>query len=360
MSLPPPPPSSPSSTTETIGGPLRPRRLPPLKLDLRIDRSQLPIAATALGVALVSAAVVLSALYSRHSGDLDGSNYAMGVLATLGLLGGCLGALLLLPRSERQGALVTWPGAAGVAGVGLMLAVAITKNNVSVYTASIAVIILSIGGYLLTRGASFVLTTIAGTVALYVQAFNDLIPTGKHGDDSLGFGFGDNEFMVLGAAIVVFVVLATTAAWFLPETRVLSGIVIGVGGVAAMGYLFEFLSISHYFFEGSGGGYPGSGAAVDVRHPFVNDTYVVLGYCFLLALFWLACSLSTGNVGFRILALAITLLAVPLTTFSLSAKHPTWWEVASCALGGLILVGAAIGTRRTPAGTPRATPAPLP
>lgn len=333
----------PEQQAETVGPPKAPRRLP--QLDLAIDRSQLPVAAAAFGIALVSTAVALSAVYSRHTGNLDASNYTMGVLATLGLLGGAAGAFLLLPDDERRGPLVTWPGAAGVAGVGLMIAVAITKDNVSTYTASVAVIALSIGGYLLTRGAAFVLTTIAGTVVLYIQAFNDLIPTGSH--SSNGFGFGDNQFMIYGAAIVVFVVAATAAGWFLAETRVLSGVVIGIVGVVTMGYLFQFLSISRQF-AGSGASMFGgdtSGSTVDLGNPFENDTWVVLGLCFVLALYWLTCALVTGHVGFRLLALAITVLAVPSTTEALASRHPTWWEVGACAVGGLILVAVAVSTR---------------
>ena len=41
----------------------------------------------ALGVALLAAAVVLSALWSRMTDDLDRSNFTVGLLATLGLLG---------------------------------------------------------------------------------------------------------------------------------------------------------------------------------------------------------------------------------------------------------------------------------
>ncbi|MCW2755733.1 MAG: hypothetical protein JWQ32_3144 [Marmoricola sp.] len=340
MSLPPPP------DVEIVG----PAKTPPrqLTLSIHIDRAALPSTATALGVALVSAAVVTSAIYSRHSGSLDMSNYVMGVLGTVGLLGFAIGAYVRAPASQRGTTLVSWPGAAGIVGAGAMLAVAINDDPGSVYALGGAVLVLSASVFLVTRAAPFTLTAIAGAALLYGQGFGDVIGTGT---SDIGSGT-DTSFIRIGAAILVFVALVTGLGWLLPETRVLTGVVTGVGGLVAMTALFVALVIAGSFagiasgFSATAG--PGGSAQVVAFHnPFSNDIWTVLGYSAALVLFWLACSAITGHVGFRILAIVLTLIAVPATTFALSARHPTWWEVVTCGLGGLVLVWVAFRSTGT-------------
>jgi hypothetical protein len=326
MSLPP----TPTSTPDEVVGALPPRR--PV-VSVTIDWSQLPSAATALGVSLVSAAVVLSAGYSRQRGDLDGSNFTMGVLATLGLLVLAVAGHLLLPGSARRPTLVSWSGAAGVLGTGLMLGVLITNDDLQVYVAGVVIVVASVAGYLLTRATPFVLTAIVGLALLYAQAFDDVINTD---------GDGENTFMVVGAGVLVFVVGVTAAGWFLPATRVVTGIVVGVGGLVAMVVALEVLT----FFRSFGAGIDEDASYADyeeaLRHnPYQNDVYVILLYCAALAALWIGCSLATGHVGFRLLVLATALTMVPLAAAALVVSHPTWWEVVACGLGALALVGAA-------------------
>ncbi|MCW2855297.1 MAG: hypothetical protein JWR52_912 [Marmoricola sp.] len=330
MSLPPPP------DAEIVGPAKTPRQL---TLSISIDRAALPSAATALGVALVSAAVVTSAIYSRHSGSLDMSNYLMGVLGTVGLLGIAIGAHVRAPASERSATLVSWPGAAGIVGAGAMLAVAINDDPGSVYELGGAVLVLSAGAFLVTRAAPFTLTAIAGAALLYIQGFSDVIGTGS---SDIGSG-SDTSFIRIGAAILVFVAVVTALGWVLPETRVLTGVVTGVGGLVAMTSLYVGLVLAGSFASvasgfSSTGGPDGSGQVVAFHNPFTHDIWTVLGYSAALVLFWLACSAVTGHVGFRVLAVVLTLIAVPATTFALSARHPTWWEVVTCGLGGFVLV----------------------
>jgi hypothetical protein len=302
-------------------------------VSVSIDWSRLPGATTALGVALVSAAIALSATYSRKSDDLDVSNFVMGVLATLGLLGTAVAARRVFGDAAARADLVSWPGAAGAAGAGLMLGVLITDDQASVYSGGLVTAALCVAGYLLTRDWPFVAIAVAALAALYAQAFTDLVDTG---------GKQDNQFMVIGAGILVFVVLATAIGWLLPETRTLSAMVVGAGALVAMYFLLETLMLfSRYGF--SFGDSSGDGADFRGRfsqRPFENDVYAVLAYCAVLVVLWQICALATGHVGFRILAIALTVVALPMATLALLTRHPTWWEVGACALGALALVGA--------------------
>lgn len=342
--------SLPEEHVEVVGPAKTPRQL---TFTISIDRTALPSVGTAFGVALVSTTVLLSAIYSRESGHLDASNYVMGVLGTVGLLGISVGALLMVPGADTKATLVSWPGAAAIVGAGAMVAVAINKDPESVYALGGIIAALSVGAYLVTRAAPFTLTAIAGAALLYIQGFSDVIGTGSS-DSSDGTG---HPFIRIGAAILVFVAVGTLLGWLLPETRVLTGVVVGVGGIFAMIALFEFLAFTGAFansFSQSSATFPGTDASgvpvptpiVTYSNPFTTDIWTMLGYCAALALFWLACAAATGHVGFRILPIVITVLAVPSTTLALSARHPTWWEVVTCAIGGLALVAVALRSMR--------------
>ncbi|RNL60581.1 hypothetical protein EFK50_19895 [Nocardioides marmoriginsengisoli] len=328
---------------------------------ITFDLSRLPTAATAAGVALVSAAVVVSAMYTRNTGDLDTSNFVMGALSALGLLGFAVVAHLVVPDAERRAGLVSWPGAAGAAGLGVMLSVLISNDDVSIYAGAGLALVLSVAGYLLTRAAPFVLSSLAALVVLYAKLFDDVIDEGDEG----------SQFIVIGAAVMIFVMVATAAGWLLPATRELTGIVVGIAGLATMaGVLMSLgtiraMTVAFSEFRVSGfddetdfaemddlpGGHFFSGVGED---PYQNDVYIVLLFCLALALFWFGCALSTGHVGFRLLVAGSAVLIIPIATIALMANRPTWWEVGACALGGLVLIGAAARARRpeTPAEVP--------
>ena len=342
MTQPPQPPSSGEphdEPTEIVG---RQARNPSVRITL--DLGRLPSAGTAFGVALLFAAVILSSNFSRDHGDLDVSNFVMGVLATLALLAIATGARLLAPDSEARSALVSWPGAAGALGAGLVLDALITNDTASTYTASLVALAIAIVGYLVTRAAAFVLAVLVAAVPFYGQLFDDVV----------GFDVSaDNGFMVLGAAVLVFVLLATAAGWLLPRTRVLTAMVVGVGGLAAMAGLLlgigVFRSLSGLFTGGAGFSFGGSGKGLDVGpgsvhgDPFENDAYLILLYCVVLVVLWTGCALATGHVGFRLLVLATPAVIVPLAAMALLTRHPTWWEVVAAGLGGLVLL--AVGAR---------------
>jgi hypothetical protein len=309
---------------------------------LALDAARLPGAVVALGVALVSAAIVLASAHARDRGELDGSNFTMGVLATLGLLGVAIGGRLLAASAERRAQLVSWPGAAGAVGLGVMLTVLIDDGSWSPYVVAPVVIALSVAGYLLTRAAPFVLTTIAAAALLYGRAFADVFDV--EGDT------GDNTFMAVGAGILVFVVAVTAAGWRLPATRVLSSVVVGLAGLAAMvgvlatvttfrTFTAAFSTVTPSDDDPSGTFRDGTVVRAAPSDPLANDVWMILLYCALLAVLWTGCALATGHVGFRLLLVADGVVVVPLATYALLVSHPTWWEVGLTAVGGLALVG---------------------
>lgn len=343
--------------------PASPPPAQPAPYTVSIDLSKLPSVATALGVSLVSAAIVTSALYSRKTDDLDVSNFTMGVLATLGLLAIAGAARVLVPDAAKREILVSWPGAFGAAGVGLMLATLITKHKLAEHVAPLAALVIAVIGYLLIRSTPFVLVALGSLALLYARIFDDLFNTST---DDLA---GGNVFMLIGGGVLVFVVAATALGWLLPATRVVTGVVTGIGGLVAMSGLLMSVGFTRaisYAFSGSGDVHmdqgltmgPGDPGTRTLHDPYKNDVYMILLYCAALAALWFVCALITDHVGFRLLVLATAIVVVPLASFALIARHPTWWEVVTCALGGLVLGAIGIGAVNRKA--PPVAPPPLP
>jgi hypothetical protein len=292
----------------------------------------------ALGVALLSTAVVLSTYYSRVRDHLDGSNYVVGLVATAGLLGIAAAALsgLVVPReADTTTDLVAWPGAFGALGVGLMIGVGLDDAAATEYVAGAAILLISAGGYVLVRRAPFVVTAIVGFSVLYGQLLDDVI----------GFGGDDDDIRAIwvAVALAVFAVLVTGAGWLLP-TRALSGVVAGAITVVGFASLTGVLAIASAFEAAFAPISPdprsSQGAVVGVRGvgSYDNDTWVILVLALLLMLGWAACAAVTRHVGFRILVVAMAVSVTPLATLVLRADHPTWWGVVLGAVGGGLLL----------------------
>lgn len=308
---------------------------------LRFDSSQELRVATAIGVAMLSAAVFLSVQHSRPHGNLDLSNFTVGVLASVAMVG--LGGLVLvlLPEVDAGSNLASWPGAAGVVGCGAMTSVLITDYKASEYTTAAVLVGLSVVGYLLTRTAPFVLSGLFGVLVFYVRAFSDIFF--DHGTDA--GSLGNNAFMIEGAGVVVFVIAMTVVGWLLPATRVLTGVIIGAGGVVVLGVFLQLtmalraLTAFSRGFGSSDGSFSSTHFTLVVSHnPYTNDIYAILAYSAVLVAFWAGCAMLTGHVGFRILIVAILVLCVPMAASALSTRHPTWWEVVLAFLGGVVLL----------------------
>lgn len=308
---------------------------------ITIDLARLPSAATTLGVALVATAIVISAAYSRESGDLDGSNFTMGLLATLGLLGVAAGAQLFLPGLERRATLISWSGAFGALGAGLMLGVLVNDEDTSLYLGGALVIAISVAGYLLTRGGPFVVSGILGLTVPYAKVFDQLVDVGN--DE------GDNALMLIGAGILVFVLAVTAAGWLLPEVRILAAMVAGAGGLFLIVFLFAFFFLFGFYFFFVSDGFLDE---AEQTNPYKNDVWMLLLYCVALVLVWAGCYLATGFAGFRVLITVAPVLVVPIATYALLIEHPTWWEVVLAAVGAVLLVVAALrSTNATSAGS---------
>lgn len=281
----------------------------------------------AIGSGLVAAAVVLSGFYSRGRGDLDWSNFAMGILASLGLLAVAGAAYFLIDDLDRRADLMSWPGAFGAVGIGVMLGVALDDNAITGYVAGIAMTALSVGGYYLSRRGPFVLSAIAGFLLVYVNLFDDVI-----GVDDID---GDNFAMIASAAILVFAVVASVAGWLLP-TRDLS--TVAVGTFALLANLIVLLSvvvvaiigqIFSDFGEESGGRLK--------LDDYDNDVWVILLISAVMCAGWAYCYWITGHVGYRVLIVASLVAVVPVATLALTVEHPTYWELVAGAAGAAVL-----------------------
>lgn len=295
----------------------------------------------AAGVALLSAAVALSTFYTRDRGDIDWSNYTMGLLATLALLGISGAAWVLARDRDASTDLVAWPGAFGAVSVGLMLAIALDENHATAYVAGLAVVALSVGGYLLVRRDAFVTTAIGGLLVVYLRLCDDLFDFGDG---------GDNVAISLSAALFVFTVLVTVAGWWLPS-RALSGVLVGVIAVVGNAGILAALGVVASF-QAAFSGFPG-GAPVRAKRfdQYDNDVWFILVFALLLIAGWGVAAYLSGHVGFRLLIVAMSVSVVPLATVVLAIQHPTWWEVVVGAIGGLLLVGAGLSVHRRAQGT---------
>jgi len=83
---------------------------------------------------------------------------------------------------------------------------------------------------------------------------------------------------------------------------------------------------------------------------------VVLGFCALLAAFWIACLLATGHTGFRLLLIADAVAMVPLGLFALATDGAAWWGTGFAVLGLAVLAATAYQARAARSGP--AGPAP--
>ena len=344
----PPPPSG--TTTAVIDPPPPPPRSTAPRKPGRPGLGLLPIA---IGVGLLAAAIVLSATRSRADGDLDWSNYSVGLGSTAALLLFALAAMLLgRDRSRvadgdidsRNGRgreeLVTWPGSIGILGVGLMLAVGLEDVDGSEdwlpYLVGGVVVALSVVGYAAVRRGAFVVTAILGLGLAYIQLADDVL---------VDIGDRDDQVIIVAATIAVFVLGVTALGWLL-RARAIAGVVAGVIGVIGLNIVLLALvvvrAVGDFFGEL---GMDGVGSGRGSRGPdYDNDVYVILAIAAVLTVLWALAASLDGNPGFTVLAIAMPATMVPMATFVLAVEHPTWWGVALAAVGAVLL--ALVGLRQ--------------
>lgn len=304
----------------------------------------------AVGVALLSATVVMATTYSRVGGDLDASNFIMGLAATVGLLGIAGAARILVRDQVRSSELMAWPGAFGAVAAGLMVAVLMDDHALTGYFAGGVVLVLSATGYyLLVRRGAFVVSAILGVFAVYTALFSDIF-------DATDIE-GDNPGVIVGAGVLGFALLVTAAGWLLPETRVLSSVVVGVIAVLSNASILVGLALVAMFARAFGAGFTGlegdGNGVVESQstNAYSNDAWLVLGFSLLLVAGWAYLTYVTGHVAFPLLMAAMCASVIPLVTVVVAAGRPTWWEVVVGLVGGAVLVlaaGRAMGARKTP------------
>lgn len=289
----------------------------------------------AAGIALLATALALSTLYSRKDGDLDWSNFAVGLLATFGLLSIAALAFVLARAADPATDLVAWPGAFGAVGVGLMIGVAMDDSDATAYVAGLAVVAISAGGLLFTRRGPFVVTAVLGLYVTYIQLMDDLLGVAE--EDEVGG-------IKVALALAFFAVVVTALGWLLPEARVLAGAVAGGLTVVGFAVLTGALAIAQVVqaalagFGDLGEGPPETPDA-DAYH---NDAWVILVVALLLMVGWAVCAALTRHVVYRILMVAMAVAVIPLVTVVLSVEHPSWWSVVIGAAGGGLLVAASL------------------
>lgn len=286
-------------------------------------------AVMAAGIALLTAVLVLSNLYTRDDGDLDWTNYLVGIAATLVLLGVAVVARLRALDEE----LVSWPGALGILGVGSMLGLALDDASATAYVVGVVVLGLSVGGYLLNRGWPFLLSAIGGFALLYAKIVDDVF-------DASDFD-GDNFGMVIGIALVLFAGLVTAATWFLPE-RVLGGVVAGAVAVFGNFMVLAALAAAALFqatFSITSSSDMDFGDEPARFDGFDNDIWVILVLSLLLVAGWAWCAWQTGHVGFRVLMIATCATILPMATVSLAVEHPSRWGAVIGVVGAGVLAG---------------------
>jgi hypothetical protein len=306
----------------------------------------------ALGVALLSTAVVLSTSYARARDHLDWSTYLVGLLATASLLGVAAAVRVRAPDADRATDLVAWPGAFGIVGLGLMIGVGLDGADATVYVAGLAVLISSVGALLLTGRGPFVVPAVLGAFATYGQAIEDVLTGKEFGEELPG--------IKIALALALFAVLATAACWTRVESRVLGGAVVGGLTVAAFAGVTGVLAINQVLlappleFHSIGVGTDGDFAdyAGPTYDGATDDAWTILVLAVLLMLGWAACAALTGHVVYRILVVAMAVSVIPLVTQVLTVEHPTWWAVAATAIGGLALVSVGLGAASRPRPAP--------
>lgn len=138
-------------------------------------RIGLESAVIAVGTGLLGAAIVIATSYSRRGSDLDWSSYAVGIVASLALLGVCAGALVLVEDDVRNRNLAASPGAVGAIGAGAMIGIGLDDNPATGYVAGLVAALISADGYYVTQRAAFVISAILGLLAVCVSLVDDIV-----------------------------------------------------------------------------------------------------------------------------------------------------------------------------------------
>ncbi|MGA8255773.1 MAG: hypothetical protein WB767_04280 [Nocardioides sp.] len=324
---------------------------PPLASDRGAVRSA--STAVALGVALLAAAIVQSAVYARSDGDLDWKYYGVGLGAAIVLLLIAPLAVVFVSDAAMRTAVGSWPAAFGALGLGLMVAIGMEDNDAVPWVVGGLILGLSVVGWVLARGGAPTVTAVLGLGVLYARAFDEVV----------GVDESDTGVATVGAGLLVFVVGVTVLGWLLPATRALTGVVVGVIGLIGFIAIMAVIGLSGFFgafvpfaLDPSA---PLSSGATDVD----QDTYITLAYTAGLVLVWALASLLSHHPGFRVLIVTLTAAILPLAVFNLGVDDPNWVALGAALLGAvvvLLVLASGRGGGGGHRGTRKASDAPAP
>lgn len=292
-------------------------------------------AVIALGTGLLGAAVMLAATRARADGDLDWSNYGVGLGATAVLL--VIAVLAAVGRADVGGRAreeaITWPGVVGILATAVMIGVGINEDDKWVdYLIGGIVVGLAGVGYGMARRGAFVVVGILGLGLIYGNAVNDVL------DDALS---GDHAIVVAAAALTAFVVVVTGLGWLLPS-RALTGVVAGVIGVVGLTGMLVGLLAARFFgmmFSGPMGAVDPAGGRAANEGFAESDVWWIVVFAAVLTVLWALAASITNHPGFSVLTIVMPTIIVPLATFALAAEKPSLWAGILAAAGGLALVG---------------------
>ncbi|MDO9455180.1 hypothetical protein [Nocardioides sp.] len=293
-------------------------------------------ASTALGAALLSAAVAVSASRARTnaSGDLDPTVYGVGVAAALVLLYG-FGARALVRDPDVLAAAAPWPLALGSLAAGLVVAVGLDGGTATAYVAGAVVLALGAASYALVPSAPPAVAAVAGAFVVYVQGFED-----SFSDATL-----NTSLVPIALAVVVFVVPVTAVAWVLPPARTTVAVVVGAGAVATYTGVVALVAFTRQFQRvdlDAGDG------LVPVSH--ADDVYLTLALAAVLMAGWTVLGHLTDSAGFRVLVVAMAVTLLPVALAALAVDHPTTLALAAGVLGAVVLVVTGVRARTARSG----------
>lgn len=308
----------------------------------------LTAALVSVGAGLLGAAVLIATMRGRQGADdaIDWSTYGVGLAATAALLLlGLVGAVAVRRRSggQARGDLVTWPGVVGILATAPMIVLGLGPHHHGkgeTYLVGGVITVLAVIGYILARRAAFVVVAIVGLALLYGQGFADTIGDSLH----------EKHVVVVAVGITAFVVIITVLGWFLPS-RAVSGVAVGAAGAlgltGTMAVLFAEREIAGVLGSfGSMLPMIGSGKLSANPADYTDQVGWILAMVAVLTVLWALAALVSDHSGFKVLAVALPAVTVPLGTAVLAVQHPTWWEAALGAAGGVLVLAALLLARR--------------
>lgn len=310
----------------------------------------LTAALVSVGAGLLGAGVVIAAGHGRHGSPstIHWSTYGVGLAGTAVLLGLALFGAIGVGRKaggQARGDLVTWPGVVGILATAPMIVVGVGPDHDGKWEAYLVggvIACLAAIGYVIARRAAFVVVAIAGLGVLYAQAFSDTVGDSfKH----------DSRIVVFAVGLTVFVAAVTVLGWFLPS-RAISGVAVGVVGLVglsgSLAALFAERQIAGLF--GSFGSFMPmmSDTSAPSSNPadYSGDVGWVLTMVAALTLLWALAALVSDHSGFKVLAVALPAIAVPIGTAVLAVRHPAIWEGALGGAGAVLVLAAFFLSRR--------------